>query len=66
VSGATAYRIGREVFGPEVPDAVIEWALWEHTGYPSFFDGDPEEVLRAQLISFRDGRVSGEPLGSAD
>lgn len=37
------------------PDASWEEAdsiLWEFTGWPGFFDGDPETVLREQLGKF--------------
>jgi hypothetical protein len=54
VTQARAYTIAREVLGVYTWNAVIEWALWEHTGYPSFFQGDPETVLREQLRAFRD------------
>lgn len=42
-----------------VPDATDDQAshiLWNFTGYPCFFDGDPETVLRRQLAEFAAGK----------
>ena len=33
----------------DVPDDYLGWVMWEETGWPSFFDGDPETVFRQQL-----------------
>lgn len=27
--------------------------VWEHTGYPSFYSGNPEEYFRRQLEEFK-------------
>lgn len=59
--------IAREVFGPEPSDEDLKHLLWEHTGFPSFFDGDPRIEVRRQLIDYRDnpgGRfyLLGEPV----
>lgn len=42
-----------------VPDATDDQAgyiLWNFTGYPCFWDGDPETELRRQLQDFADGK----------
>ena len=30
-------------------DAALDYILWEETGWPAFFEGDPEVTLRKQL-----------------
>lgn len=55
-----AYAIAKEFF-PDLPDDVISFILWDHTGYPQFWnipeDGDtPEECLRKQLKEYQDSR----------
>lgn len=33
-------------------DAQADHVLWEHTGFPSFWKGDPEECCTRQLRDF--------------
>lgn len=51
-------EIAREVFGPEPPEDHLEYVLWEHTGYPCFFDGDPRVTVRRQLEEHREALAS--------
>ena len=49
----TPIDIAREYF-PDEDEDFLAWAIWEHTGFPSFWlipeDGaTPEECLRKQL-----------------
>jgi len=44
-------RIGRE-HGFEVSREDAGYILWNHTGYPSFWDGDPIECLDRQVTEF--------------
>lgn len=46
-------EIVRDVF-PDVNDEEAECILWERTGWPAFWDGDPETVLRRQLQELKD------------
>ncbi len=49
---------------PQHSDDGYGYILWNHTGYPHFWTGDPEECLRNQLRNYRDG--SGEAEGTND
>ena len=51
--GATWADLVREFF-PDADDRTVEAILWEKTGYPSFFAGDPETVCRAQLTLYKE------------
>lgn len=33
----------------KISDDLLGWLMWEKTGWPSFFDGDPETVFREQI-----------------
>jgi len=46
-------EIVRDYF-PEADDGFAECVLWERTGWPAFWSGDPEECLRRQLQEFKD------------
>ena len=51
-------QIAREIF-PEVPkgkkgDNSLGYIIWNFTGYPSFWDGDPETCFRRQLQEYHD------------
>jgi len=35
--------------GLVISDECTEWVIWEHTGFPCFFTGDPIERFRQQL-----------------
>jgi hypothetical protein len=39
---------------PEVDDATADAILWARTGFPAFFRGDPEAVMREQLKEARE------------
>ena len=45
-------------FDRTVTDADIDYILWEHTGFPAFFDGDPEECVRRQVKEYFESQVS--------
>jgi hypothetical protein len=40
----------------DMPSEQAGFILWEHTGFPIFWDGDPQECCRAQLREFKQGR----------
>jgi hypothetical protein len=47
-----AIAIAKEVAaacGVDIEHNDLEYYIWECTGWPSFFDGDPETTFRAQL-----------------
>ncbi len=51
----TGLELTREIF-PDLDDDALDYILWEHTGFPSFF---PKEVgaeahFRQQLEAYRD------------
>jgi len=46
-------QIAKEILG-DLSDDILEFIIWEYTGYPSFFDGNPEECFRAQLREFKE------------
>ena len=48
----TALDIAREYF-PNADDATLDFFLWEYTGFPSFWGGDPGTVLRRQLTELQ-------------
>lgn len=48
----TIAEIAREYF-PEASDLELEGIVWERTGFPCFFEGEPELSLRRQLAAFR-------------
>ncbi len=39
-------------FGIDLSFEDADYVLWEHTGFPSFFHGDPIESCTAQLREF--------------
>lgn len=39
-------------FGFDLTDQDADYVLWEHTGFPEFWDGHPPEVCRRQLREF--------------
>jgi hypothetical protein len=41
-------------FFPEVSDDEAMGILWNYTGYPSFWHGDPKGTLREQLQHLKD------------
>ena len=50
--------IVREYF-PDADDEFIEYVIWTHTGYPSFWKTDnPEAEMRQQLQEFKE-KISG-------
>lgn len=44
-------------FDQEVDDLTADAILWEETGFPGFFMGDPEVTLRRQVARYFIGRV---------
>ena len=47
-----AYSIAREVFPSDWDEGAIEYAIWNHTGFPDFWDDNPEKCLREQLQEY--------------
>jgi hypothetical protein len=46
----------KEIF-PDATDDFVEFTLWTHTGYPSFWLTDnPEAECREQLRELREGK----------
>ena len=52
LTGAVAIRIAREYF-PDANEETLGYILWNHTGFPGFWKGDPETCLREQLRSYK-------------
>lgn len=52
MTGKQAFQIVREYF-PGISDGDMNVVLWEFTGWPCFWDGDPETCLRRQLEELR-------------
>ena len=51
---ATALEIAQEIF-PDYDRCGLEYVIWEHTGYPSFWATDDIEAeFRRQLEFYRD------------
>ena len=55
-----AMRIARQVF-PDIPHTkkgrdFLGYAIWNETGWPHFWTGDPATCLRRQLEEYRDGK----------
>lgn len=46
-------------FGLTIIPEHADYVLWEHTGFPGFFCGDPEVALRRQLAAHFIGVVVG-------
>jgi hypothetical protein len=32
-----------------ISDELLEWIMWNETGWPSFFVGDPETIFQQQI-----------------
>jgi len=47
-----AIEIVREYF-PGASETLADWFLWNETGWPSFWQGEPEATLREQLAALR-------------
>ncbi len=45
---AIAQEIAKKLDCPATNEE-LEWLMWNQTGWPSFFDGDPETIFRQQL-----------------
>lgn len=39
-------------FGASPDNDEVAWILWENTGFPEFWSGDPAESCRDQVRSF--------------
>lgn len=50
--GKSLGEIVREYF-PDIDDDQIEYIVWNRTGYPCFWKGDPEESLRESLAEYK-------------
>jgi hypothetical protein len=50
-----AIEIAREYF-PNISDTDLDCIIWGKTGFPCFFDGDPETVFRQQLAEYADAK----------
>jgi hypothetical protein len=49
----SALDIAREYF-PDYDDCGLDYVIWEHTGYPSFWHGDDIEAeFRSQLEFYK-------------
>ena len=57
----TVQRIASEMGYPLIDVHTCEYILWEHTGYPGFFLGDPQRALEAQIRAYLAGRKGKEP-----
>ena len=33
----------------KVDDGILGWMMWNETGWPAFFNGDPETTYRKQI-----------------
>ena len=58
MNGEDAMRIAHEVFA-DVPnddegEKYLEFVIWNWTGFPCFWAGDPETKFREQLTKYRD------------
>ena len=61
---ATIKEVVLEYF-PGASDEYIEYILWGHTGYPSFWESeDTEACLRKQLEAFKDEVRTCQKQGS--
>jgi hypothetical protein len=64
----TALEVAREItqaHGIQVDDAMLDYIIFEHTGFPSFWDipkdgATPEECLRKQLTEWCELQKKGE------
>lgn len=45
------HKVAKE-HGQRVSEAEADHILWEHTGFPSFWEGDPRSHFTAQLHEF--------------
>jgi hypothetical protein len=43
----------REYF-PQAEDDEVDFILWNYTGYPGFWNGNPEQCLRQQVQHLKD------------
>jgi hypothetical protein len=50
-------QLASEVLGiaadTQVNIEYLNYVAWEHTGYPSFYHGDPETYFRKQLEEYK-------------
>lgn len=47
-NGKLLYEVVREYF-PDASDDYVEYLIWNETGFPGFWNGDPEDCFRLQL-----------------
>ena len=54
-----ARKIAHEEGVRPASDAMLDYVIWEYTGYPSFWDGDPVRCFERQLReAFRKAKAS--------
>lgn len=63
-SGVNVGAIVREYF-PDADDGQVGFILWNCTGWPSFWIGDPVTHLRQQLQDTKDGKCECLPLAES-
>lgn len=51
--------VARAVF-PEADDATLGMYLWEYTGFPEFWRGDPVTECTKQLVEAKEAMARGE------
>ena len=55
-----AFEIAKEVLGDGHSDSYYNDIIWEHTGFPSFWDSKNgetiEDCFRRQLLDFKNGK----------
>jgi len=54
-------EIVREYF-PDADDKFIDFVMWNKTGWPGFWKGDPEESMREQLKSYKEAVDQGKDV----
>ena len=55
-----AFEVAKEVLGDGHSERYYDYAIWEHTGFPSFWDTKDNETIedcfRRQLLDFKNGK----------
>lgn len=49
--------IAREIF-PDADNDFLGYVIWNETGFPCYWDGDPETCFRRQLQEYKDTKIS--------
>lgn len=63
IAAPTWLSVAREYF-PDADDAMLDYIIWNRTGFPSFWDTDGgrltvEQVYRSQLARYQDFHQRG-------